>query len=315
MPAIYTIRFEVVDSGVGMTPDQIKKIFTPFEQVGDVTYREKGTGLGLSISQRLVNIMGGTIQVKSEIGMGSTFWFDIDLPASNEEYKPTEKRTQGSIIGYQGAQRKVLVVDDKSYNRSIIYNLLTPLGFEVIEAEDGQDGVEKAQELQPDFILMDLVMPRLTGFEATRIIRQMPHLSQVAIVASSASVFEVDKEQSVLAGCNAFLSKPIDVEKFFDVLQTSLDLEWIYEGFKMEQVAGEIDEINSDTGELISPPAEDINALLEFVMAGNMIAVEEYVEHLEQGEQKFKSFAKKARQLARSFEEDELIKLLQAYRE
>ena len=145
------LRFEVEDTGVGITSQQLEKIFLPFEQAGNVKQRTKGTGLGLAISHKLVNAMGGELQVKSELGKGSTFWFEIALPVVGigQDLIGNQEKV---IVGYKTDREeplKVLVVDDKTYNRSMIFNILEPLGFEILEAEDGQQAVEQVQLFQP----------------------------------------------------------------------------------------------------------------------------------------------------------------------
>ncbi|MCZ0904742.1 ATP-binding protein, partial [Microcoleus sp. HI-ES] len=131
---LHQIRFQIEDSGVGMTPEQLKKIFLPFEQVGDSKRQAEGTGLGLTISQKIIEMMGSTIQVKSQSGVGSVFWVDLDLPEAADWANTATIAKQRKLVGYQGRKQKVLVVDDKWENLSVIVNLLEPLGFEVTEA-------------------------------------------------------------------------------------------------------------------------------------------------------------------------------------
>jgi PAS domain S-box-containing protein len=136
------IRFQVEDTGIGIAPEKLIEIFLPFHQVGNSRYWVGGTGLGLTISQKLAKLMGSTLQVKSKLGSGSIFWVDLDLPEVPES---TEIATgkERNIIGFKGEKRKVLVVDDKGENRSFLVNLLEPLGFEIVEATDGCDCLNK----------------------------------------------------------------------------------------------------------------------------------------------------------------------------
>ncbi|MDJ0573090.1 MAG: AAA family ATPase, partial [Pleurocapsa sp. MO_192.B19] len=223
-----TLGFEVIDTGVGMTPQQLEKIFQPFEQVGDVKKRSMGTGLGLAISKQLVELMAGELQVSSELGKGSNFWFELALPVVKIA-TVTKPDAIGRVINYQGVRRQVLVVDDKEANRLLLLNMLEPLGFEIVMAENGQQAIELTQQLQPDLIITDLVMPVKTGFEAAQEIRQIPEIKNTPIIAISASVLEVDRHQSQLAGCDAFLPKPIDEPKLLSLLQEYLQLDWIYQ--------------------------------------------------------------------------------------
>jgi len=151
------------------------------------------------------------------------------------------------IMGYKGKRRKMLVVDDKHENRLVLHGMLEPLGFEVIEAVNGKEEVEKAKEIKPDIILTDLVMPVMTGFEAVQKIRQIPELKGIIIIAVSASVFEADQEKCKIVGFNSFLPKPIEVDKLFGLMEKLLKLEWIYEESKTI-------EKNSEEGQLVPPP-------------------------------------------------------------
>ncbi len=305
------LRFEVKDTGVGMSPAQLEKIFQPFEQVGDVKRRAAGTGLGLAISHQLIDAMGGKLQVKSVLGQGSTFWFEVALPVVEMGVSDELMSGQKTVIGYKvkdDRPLKVLLVDDKTYNRVVLLTLLKPMGFEVFEAEDGQQAIEQAQTTQPDLIMMDLVMPGLTGFEATQAIRHMPQLEGVVIIANSASAFDKDKQASITAGCDAFIPKPVAVPQLLGLLEKHLQLEWIYETEPQQENA-------ADMNELIPPPPEELAILLDFVMRGNIIALEERASHLETLADKYAPFAAKLRQLATQYEDDQILELVEHYME
>jgi signal transduction histidine kinase/CheY-like chemotaxis protein len=230
---VYTIRFQIEDTGVGMTEEQMQKIFLPFEQVGN--RRSEGTGLGLAISKTLVEMMGGQLKVKSQPEQGSTFWFSLELPEAidsdtlpDPEPEVHLQRTESKPIrGYEGQSLKVLVVDDHWENRAVLMNLLKPVGFQVIEASDGQEGLFKAKSEQPDVILTDLAMPVMDGIEMTRQLRQVGE--EMPIIASSALVFEYDQRQSQEAGCDDFLAKPIQEEELFELLGRHLKMVWRYD--------------------------------------------------------------------------------------
>ena len=159
--SIANLRFSIQDTGVGMTADQLKMIFKPFEQVGDTQKRAEGTGLGLAITRQLVTLMGGEIQVESALGYGSTFWFEIPVPVSRHDMRPMPQKTESRYItGYEGRPRTILVVDDRPENHLVLLNLLTPLGFQVLLAEDGQQGFEQARTHRPALILTDLIIAK-----------------------------------------------------------------------------------------------------------------------------------------------------------
>jgi signal transduction histidine kinase len=134
---IHKIRFQISDTGIGMSQEQIAKIFLPFEQVGNSKKQAEGTGLGLAISQKIVQLMGSTIQIKSELGQGSTFWIDLDLQESADWIQSVKVIPNGKIVGIVGSKNKILVVDDKWGNCSVVTNLLKEIGFEITEASDG----------------------------------------------------------------------------------------------------------------------------------------------------------------------------------
>jgi signal transduction histidine kinase len=160
------VCFQVKDSGPGVAPEDIEKMFEPFQQVGDQKKRSEGTGLGLPITKKLVEMMGGTLQVDSILGQGSLFSMEIDLPevATSAQLAKVEPQ----IIGFEGETKVILVIDDQEENRLVLTDLLVPLGFRVIEAESSLIGIAKAQEFIPDLILLDLIMPEMDGFVTVR---------------------------------------------------------------------------------------------------------------------------------------------------
>jgi signal transduction histidine kinase/DNA-binding NarL/FixJ family response regulator len=222
------IRFQIEDTGVGMTPEQIEKIFLPFEQVGSTKKQAEGTGLGLAITHKIVSMMGSEIDVRSTLGQGSTFSFDVELPTGDNWATESRLSQQGEIVGYQGQKRKILVIDDRWENRSVILNLLEPIGFEIVEASNGQEGIEQTLKSNPDLIITDLGMPVMDGFEFLQKLRSHPQLKDKIVLVSSASVFELDRHKSLDAGGDDFLSKPVQVETLLEQLQKHLQLDWIY---------------------------------------------------------------------------------------
>jgi CheY-like chemotaxis protein len=296
-----TVRFSVEDTGIGLTPDQLERIFLPFEQVHAADRLDEGTGLGLSISQQIVQLMGGQLQAQSVVGQGSTFWFDVVLPirAAAEPKRPAPMR---AISGYDGARRTILVVDDKLYNRLVLRDMLEPLDFVVHTAADGQQAVDKAMELRPDAIVMDLVMPVKTGIEAVREIRGRSELKDVFIAAASASVLEADQEKSLVAGCDAFLPKPVKTERLLDLLATHLGLTWIYTEPEVK--------VEALTDTLIPPPAEEMEALFDLAKMGNMQRLRKRAAHLERQDERFKPFTNKLQQLAETFETRAILDLI-----
>ncbi|MBD3882463.1 response regulator [Phormidium tenue FACHB-886] len=225
------IKFEVIDTGVGISPKDLEKIFRPFEQVGDPEARTGGTGLGLPISQQIVALMGGQLQVSSEIGKGSNFWFTLRLPeakqrAIEEEIQP-EMLLQ--VVGYEGEQRTVLVVDDNQINRLVLLNMLEPLGFAVVMAENGQQALEMVEKFEPDVIMTDLLMPVKSAVTLIPELRRNPKYRNIPIILLSANHSELVRQHSISLGCDAFVPKPVDLEQLLVVLKQQLQLQWRYE--------------------------------------------------------------------------------------
>ena len=311
------LRFQVEDTGIGIAQEQLEAIFLPFQQAGEDHHKTEGTGLGLTISNQLVQIMGGEIKVKSTLGQGSIFCVDLDLPEIAHQVNLSQL-DECKIIGFVGSKRKVLVVDDKWENRSVLVNLLEPLGFELLESTDGLDSLAKAREFQPDLIFMDLVMPVMDGFEATRQLRLLPEFAGVVVIAISASVFDFDQQQSRAVGCDGFLPKPIREAELLEKLQVHLGLEWIYEEAAVTRhssVMIDIDQQTTDNGQLssaqlIAPPAEEIAVLLDLAMKGDLRGVAKRATQLEKLDQKWVPFSTHLRQLAKDFKGKQIREFL-----
>jgi len=230
------LRFEVHDSGIGMDEGQLARLFQPFEQVSEMRRREGGTGLGLAISRQLVRLMGSDIRVRSQVGQGSVFSFDIEVPWT-DDHAAVAPRQRGAPIAYQGARKTVLVVDDVAQNRAMLVDALDPLGFEVSTASDGAECLDAVRAARPDLIIMDLTMPVMDGWEATRRIRLMPALADVPIIATSASVSQEVGMRSRDAGADAFLPKPLGQDELLAVMGRLMQLAWVYQDAQPQSVA------------------------------------------------------------------------------
>jgi signal transduction histidine kinase/ActR/RegA family two-component response regulator len=301
------IRFQVEDTGIGMPSTHLQKIFLPFEQVGDRNQRAEGTGLGLSITQQILSLMGSQIEVESTQGVGSTFRFDLELPTADYWDETQTVGFHNNIIGYEGPQKTLLVVDDRRENRNILVDLLTPLGFAMIEAENGQDGLEKAQGSIPDLIVTDLIMPEMGGFEMTQRLRQRDEFKTTPIIASSASVFDFNRQQSEAAGCSHFLPKPIQTSELFSLLQQHLNLVWRY-GSPEPSI-----EENSAVEEITIPPAVELQELYRMAKSGYIADLKAEVERLRQLSSDYSAFVNHIAKLADNFETKAIAQFIQTY--
>ncbi len=312
------ICFQVEDTGIGIVEEDLKNIFQPFQQSGHSLQKAEGTGLGLSITQRIIEMMGSQIHVKSKLGKGSTFWFDIKSEEVSDLVKAhTLNSTYTAIIGFNEAPKKLLIIDNKWENRSVIVNLLEPLGFELIEATNGQEGLDKAIATQPDLIMTDLVMPIMDGFEVVRYLRKLPEFEHKPIIAVTASVFDYDQEQSYAVGCDAFVPKPFKATILLDYLQQFLSLTWIYDqtthidsnGWKESSQETMQDEQHEQW--ILKP--EQASNIHELAMQGDTIGIKEYTAELAKADRCLFSFAKTISQLADNFEDEQICGLVKPF--
>jgi CheY-like chemotaxis protein len=250
-------------------------------------------------------MMGGELQVESVLGSGSRFWFKIPLPESKANL-PQSPAPQPTIIGFKTTANEVfriLVVDDKWENRVVLTNLLTPLGFEVLEATDGQEALTKAEQFHPEIILMDIKMPVMDGLECTRCLRQNAQFEKTVIIALSASVFKFQQRKCLEMGCNAFLDKPINTDKLLQILAEHCPIEWIYEK-PVEQ---------NPPAQIIPPNEEQTKALFKLAKYGDVQAVIKEAEALLESEPHLQAFVGEVCQLAKGFKITQLKNFLEQF--
>ncbi|MDO8249259.1 MAG: ATP-binding protein [Rhodoferax sp.] len=295
------LRFEVADTGVGMAPNELGAIFQPFVQAGDLQHRIGGTGLGLAISRQFLKLMGSDVRVESRLGEGSTFWFELDLPVIESKI---EAAREPEVAGYQGARKKILVVDDVAENRTVAIDMLSQLGFEMIAAENGADALEKAKTLPPDLILMDLVMPGMDGLEATRRLRELPAFEDVPIIMLSASTSGGDQQRSLLSGANAFAAKPIERERLMAQIAHFLHLDLIHEPPRAVPVSGD-----GAAGAFAMPPQHEIEDLYRLARLGNMQDILRWASHLDDLNERYRPFANQLRVLAKGYQSKAILNL------
>lgn len=237
-PNRYCLQVTVTDTGIGIVPEEQQKIFDAFEQTTESQGLPGSSGLGLAISKWLVELLGGQLTLRSVRHQGSTFEFTV--PVKTVTLEPEPIATLPRIVGLvpNHSRYRVLVVDDADINRQILRRLLQSTQFEVIEAEDGEAAMAAWQVLDPDLILMDMRMPKRSGYEVVFAIRQHEQASlsttgvavtSTKIIAVTAAAFESEQQAAIAAGCNAVLTKPIQVESFFAQIGHLLDIPCLYD--------------------------------------------------------------------------------------
>lgn len=217
---------EVEDTGPGIGEKDTQKLFQMFGQA-ESGIKEGGTGLGLVISREYARMMDGDITVNSKINIGSCFTIKIIIEKNNEVL-PVRKARKKRVIGLESGQKyKVLIVDDQMDNRALLNKILISVGFEVNEAKDGMEAVEKYKSWSPDIIIMDMRMPVMDGYEATRIIKAIDE--KIPIIAVTASAFYEDRVKALEAGADKYLRKPFKGKELFENIKTHLGVRYIYE--------------------------------------------------------------------------------------
>jgi PAS domain S-box-containing protein len=229
---IARINFLIKDTGIGISDEDKEKIFLPYQQLHETT---RGAGLGLTISRQLVALMGGELNVKSELGKGSTFYFSINFETKGYDSKElTGEPLKLDFTDLQGL--KVLVVEDDKGSRLLMQTILSNHKIRVECAENGKEAIEKVASTSYDVVLMDMQLPILSGYEATKIIRQELQLSGLPIIAVTASAIVGDKQECLAAGADDYISKPISAD---DLLSTIKKWKIIgREGLKTNELVG-----------------------------------------------------------------------------
>jgi PAS domain S-box-containing protein len=233
------LQFEIEDTGVGIASEELGNIFKAFVQTSSGQKTQKGTGLGLTITRQFVRLMGGEIVVESELERGTNFKFEIPVGVVDVANIPAPEINR-EVTGLEPNQPcyRILIVDDREDNRQLLVKILSPLGFGVREASDGCEAIEMWENWQPHLILMDLRMPVMDGYEATKEIRNRIQQREQEwqengsvipkIVALTASTIEEKRSSALSIGCDDFISKPFRKTDIFDTLHKHLGVKYLY---------------------------------------------------------------------------------------
>ncbi|MGL5082890.1 MAG: ATP-binding protein [Microcoleaceae cyanobacterium] len=236
-PEKVELLFEVEDTGLGIAPEELHTLFDAFVQTQVGRDAQEGTGLGLSISQEFIQLMGGEITVRSQLGQGTSFKFN--LPAEIVEEVTVENvQSKRRVIALQSHDfsHRILIVDDKPLNRQLLVKLLVPIGFELQEAANGQEAIDIWQQWEPHLVWMDVRMPVMDGYQATREIKATPKGQATPIIALTASIFEEERALVLSAGCNDFMRKPFREAEIFDMISKHLGVQYIYEDLTEDSI-------------------------------------------------------------------------------
>ena len=268
-PNTFTLQLEVEDSGSGIPAELLDHIFDPFVQAQRSLSDSKGTGLGLAITRSFVELMGGEITVDSVMGKGSLFRIDLPMARAEASDAGTGALTKPMVQGLETGQTawRILVVEDNIENRLLLKSLLIEVGFEVREAKNGEEGIAQFKQWHPHFIWMDMRMPVLNGFEATRRIRSLPGGDKVKIVAITASVFKEQRRDILEAGCDGVVHKPFQSFEIFDAMAQLLEIRYRYQEPIRESSPAKSAKLSNEM--LGSLPAELLKELKQAALEGD----------------------------------------------
>ncbi len=297
------LRFSISDTGPGIAADELASLFEAFTQTQVGRASQKGTGLGLAISQQFVQLMGGELSVESEVGKGSTFSFSIPIRIAESEIDTTE-RTAIRLAPDQPIYR-MLVVDDDEINRRLLVELLHPFGFELREAENGAEAVKEFETWNPHLIWMDMRMPVMDGYAATKEIKSGPTGNEIPIIAVTASTYEGARGQVLAAGCEDLIRKPFREGQIFHMLEKHLGVEFIYQDLEPPPPAVS----KSFVKQQISLPAELHQNLLTALEYHSPQLIEASISALESDYPELATYLHK---LANEFEYDQMKTLIEA---
>ncbi len=307
-----TLLFEVEDAGPGIAPEDVSGIFDAFSQTADGCVAPEGTGLGLAISRHFVRLMGGDISVNSAPGRGSVFTFDIRAEALSGADETASASSERQVTGVAPGRtaRRILIVDDQPENRKLLVKMLAPLGFALKEAEDGRKALDLHAAWRPDLIFMDLRMPALDGYEATRRIKAADDGGETRVIAMTANAFEGEQAIVEGSGCDGFLRKPFRRADVLEMMQAHLGLRYVY-----ADASSDVDRTDGGAPDDALPPEalsdvpERLLAALEAACeTADMDRIEELIRHIRVSAP---DAADRLQTLARQFEYAEITEMIQ----
>jgi PAS domain S-box-containing protein len=312
-PGRRRLHFEVEDTGPGIAPDEIGILFDPFAQATSGKQSQEGTGLGLSICRQFVHLMGGDLSVRSQLGQGSCFTFDVEVDLGQpEDVVPPLVGLSQRVLCLEPDEpiRRILVAEDRESNRRLLVRSLQRLGFEVREATNGEEAIQVWEQWHPHLIWMDMRMPVIDGYEATRRIKASPGGVDTPVIALTASAFEEDQEKMLTAGCNDIVRKPFRMQEIHDMLVKHLAVCFSYEAGPPSPAVPERSNIRISPGELVLAdlPPGWLAALGQATVRADL---PEMLDLIDEIRPENAVLAASLRELAREFEYDRILRLLE----
>ncbi len=309
--SLFTIQFSISDTGPGIAPEEMEQVFEAFGQTETGRQSQEGTGLGLPISRKFVQLMGGDMRVKSNVGHGTLFTFEIQVQVVEATDIKSHTPTRRVIALEPGQPRyRILIVDDRWTNRQLVVKLLNPFGFDLREASNGQEAVEIWDTWKPHLIWMDMRMPVLDGYEATKRIKAMMTDRETVIIALTASSLEEERAVVFNAGCDDYLRKPFRDTELFELMSTHIGVRFVYE----ETRKAEDGHRETESREVLTPsapaalPAEWLAMLKQ---GAEETDVDVLFEVIEQIRERDAALADVLTRLAEDFEYDGILAVTQ----
>ena len=308
------IRFSINDTGKGIPDEEVGKILQPFMQSSN-TDHEGGTGLGLAITNSFINMMGGELEIQSELGTGSTFSFHLPLKVSDTA--PVIEKSRGTVVSIKDDKVvKALIVDDKVNNRLILKAMLENVGFVTMEAKNGLEAIERTEEFKPEMIFMDIKMPVMDGYESVRKLKSTELGKGIKIFALTASAFRHDEKKIFESGFDGFLPKPFKLESLFGIIADNTSVDFNYENdspaSQAETEMPNIKDLNyQDIAGSLSK--EELEALSDMVLINDFAAIKQFSNDLSI-QPELKDFKKLLQYYAENFNDQQLEVLLEDIR-
>ena len=291
------VRFIIEDSGVGIQKDNYEKIFQPFRSKESVKENVDSHGLGLAISKRLVEILGGKLTFHSEVEKGTTFSFELEFELA-EKMKEEKKSADKSISGYSGEKKNILIVDDNPTNRLMLIDVLKPLGFNIENAENGNEALDVIKKNKPDIVLLDLLMPEMDGQEFLTRFKSEYKMLQTKVIGISAAIADKERMERFSDACDGFISKPINVNLLLEKMAELLNIEWIVEETALSVMNDEI----------ILPDKTILDQISHLVELGDYSGINQIAKTLSL-QNEFVQFSEKLKGYVKNYDDEGILKL------